>query len=72
MAQQVKMPENLTIGDLLHVIWVDQYEQTGTYHGTERGYLLIKCDDGNISPCFPSHLKEINVIKKAEKPNKNK
>jgi hypothetical protein len=80
MQQGLKMPENLLVGDTLHVIWVDGYEQTGTYTGTERGYILIKTADGNVNPCFPSHLKEINVdrsqrkthiLKKAKKPNKN-
>ena len=60
-----KFPENLSPGDVLHVVWVDQYEQTGEYVGFERGYLLIRGDDGKVSPCFPSHLKEVNLIRRA-------
>jgi hypothetical protein len=80
MSQGIKMPENLVAGDILHVVWVDGYEQTGIYTGTDRGYILIKTPDGKVSPCFPSHLKEISVdrsqrktyiLKKAKKPNKN-
>ena len=63
----MNLPENLTIGDLLKVTWVDMLEQTGRYIGTERGYILIKCDDGSISPCAPDHLKEIIVLRKAKK-----
>lgn len=60
-------PENLHPGDVLKVVWVDLYEQTGEYIGFERGYLLIRGDDGKVCPCFPSHLKEVTLVKRAKK-----
>ena len=63
------LPDNLSPGDVLHVVWVDLYEQTGEYVGFDRGYLLIRGDDGKVSPCYPNHLKEVTLLKRAKKPN---
>ena len=54
----------MKIGDKIKVIWFDGDEAIGSFVEKERGYIILKDDNGKKIVCNPSHIKTFEIIQK--------
>ena len=52
-------------GDKIRVTWTDGLILNGVYDRAERGYIILKSEEGNRIVCSPNHVK-FEVLTKKE------
>ncbi len=46
----------MKIGDIVKAKWSDGLELSGTYRGSERGYIILSTEDGKRVACNSSNV----------------